>query len=112
MKSLREKLFWILLGISFLINIISWAWLYFAVPKGSFPFILHYNIYFGRDLLGERLALFQIPLVGLVILTINFALGYFLFNKDKFLAWVVLASTIALELLVLYASGIIISVNR
>lgn len=101
----------ILAGISVVLNLASWLWIYFKVPAAAAPFILHYNIFFGRDLLGERWQLFQAPFTGLVIMAVNFTLGWLLFAKDRFLTWMILAATIACEALLVYASGVIISIN-
>jgi len=103
--------FLILAGISAVLNLTSWLWIYFKIPAGAFPFILHYNIYFGRDLLGDRWQLFRAPFTGLAVMAVNFAVAWVVLTKDRFLAWMILAATIALEALLVYASGVIVSIN-
>ncbi|MBI1974815.1 MAG: hypothetical protein HYS57_00460 [Parcubacteria group bacterium] len=108
---LRKNAFWVVVAFSAFLNIVSWIWIYLKVPGGSFPFIVHYNIYFGHDLLGERIALFQLPLTGTLILFINATLGRMLLGKKAFWGWVVLFATVLWEAFVLYGSWIIVSIN-
>jgi len=104
-------LFWSFAGFLFLLNVFIWLWMYFKVPSGTYPLIIYYNIYFGQDLLGSKPFLFQIPATGLIMLFANIAIAWSLFEKKRSVAWVVLGATLAMQLVILYASGIIIYVN-
>lgn len=106
-----KSFFWLLAGCSLVINLSSWLWMQFRIPQGSYPFILHYNIYFGQDLLGPRYLLFQIPLLGLAVLGVNLLLASSLFEKSRSYAWLVLGTTLVIEMIILYASLIVVYVN-
>lgn len=106
-----KTIFWTLASFSALLNLGSFLWMYFKVPADAYPFIAHYNIYFGQDILGSKLMLFQIPLAGLVILILNTVLAWILFEKARFFSWVLGVATLLMQLFILYGSAIIIFVN-
>ncbi|MBI2633757.1 MAG: hypothetical protein HYW80_00415 [Parcubacteria group bacterium] len=106
-----KSFFWLLVGASLTLNLASWLWMYLRIPQGSYPFILHYNIYFGQDLLGPRYLLFQIPFLGLTVLGVNLLLASSLFEKSRPYAWLVLGATLVIEMVILYASLIVVYVN-
>lgn len=94
------------------LNIASWAWILTNFSSVSFPAIVHYNIFFGRDILGERIMLLAPPVLGTAILIINFFLFRLLEKAERtFLSFAVSGMTLGLEILVLLAVRIVVLVN-
>ena len=75
--------------------------------------ILHYNIDFGVDLIGNVSKIFTIPFIGLLIIFINFIL---LFNLSKhkhfqFLAHLLLIGSLFVNLFLLFSISAIYFIN-
>ena len=51
---------------------------------------IHYNIFFGIDRVGPWYYLLRYPAAVLGVLALNFALGYFIFARDKYLSYYLL----------------------
>jgi hypothetical protein len=102
--------FIILLGL----NIFVWLAVYLINTGVSQELIvLHYNTDFGVDLIGEVRKLYTIPTLSLIVILIN---GILLFafsrRKDfKFLAHILLATALAVNLFLLAALGSIYLIN-
>jgi hypothetical protein len=78
----RSGLFqWVLIG-ALILNAASWGMVAFFIRPVDFPIILHYNVYFGVDVIGAWWQVYFLPLISLIILGINAFLGY-LFYKQK-----------------------------
>lgn len=52
--------------------------------------ILHYNILFGIDYIGQPHLIYVVPGLGLVWLIVNTVISFFTFKKDKFLSHLLL----------------------
>jgi hypothetical protein len=75
--------------------------------------VLHYNIDFGVDLIGEAKRLYIIPLLGLVIILINKILLMTLFKNEhfKFISYLLLLSALFVNFILLIALSIIYLIN-
>jgi len=60
-------------------NIINWLILLILLKPATENIILHYNVYFGVDMIGKRFQVFILPGVGLIIFIINFI--FLLYSK-------------------------------
>lgn len=87
MSEKQKLLFFFILAL--LLNFLADGVIYFKIPAENFPFIVKYNIFLGKDLFGERLALFSLPILGLIILVVNAILALSLWSKEKRLAWLI-----------------------
>jgi hypothetical protein len=96
-----------LLTITFVLPI----WRLLPLAKQS-PFIaLHYNIYFGVDRFGEISQIFFLPAVGLVFLLVNVVIEAWTFRSQKMLALSFAVATPLLQLILLFAMGLIVLMN-
>lgn len=81
--------FWhirIYLAVALVLNILEWAFVFFIKSRadtGSL-LILHYNVNFGVDLIGEPSRLIIVPLLGLVIIAINSFLAFLFVYSNNF----------------------------
>jgi hypothetical protein len=75
--------------------------------------VLHYNIDFGVDLIGEAKRLYIIPLLGLVIILINKILLMTLFKNEhfRFISYLLLLSALFVNFILLTALSIIYLIN-
>ena len=111
-KALKDKLFLFLNIINLLIVIGLFAALYymFGFSKQE-SVVLHYNIYFGIDLIGGWYRVFNLAYVGLAIFLFNLLIGGFVYLREKVLTiFLALGSFICLSFLSL-ASFLIIYLN-
>ncbi len=94
---------------SLVINIFLWLWLYLTVSPKELPVPLHYNIYFGIDLIGEWYKIFFIPFSGFVILFINFLISFIIYRKQKIISYFLSALTGLFQLFLFWAAFLIVS---
>jgi len=97
--------------ISAALNLLAWIWIFIKIPHTNLPFIVHYNVFFGRDILGERQMLFAAPFLGLVAILINFFIFRVLKPGHDILARFSAVSTLAIQCIVLAAAWIVIWIN-
>lgn len=67
---------------------VSWVVLKLHVSGNLNP--IHYNIFFGIDRIGPWYYLLRYPTAVMGILALNFAVGYFIFPRDKYLSYYLL----------------------
>lgn len=74
-------------------NLILWllCWL-IVVNIGQETAILHYNIVFGIDYIGNPHNIYIIPTIGSAWWIINFIIAFLVFKKDKILSHLLLLS--------------------
>ena len=79
----KEKIVKISLFFSLALNFILWLILGWQVKDFPELIPLHYNIYFGIDSFGTWYQIFLMPLLGLVIIVLNFFLAIFIGGDFK-----------------------------
>lgn len=75
------------------------------------PFIIHFNDLGKVDFIGEAGNVFNIVIIGTVIVAINFVLAYRLYGKEIILSYIFSGVSFVLATLVLVASYLISSLN-
>lgn len=88
---------WAPLAISGLLNLIAWLYLGLAIKPRPEVIFLHYTVHFGVDLSGPWSQIFFLPLLGLILILINFVMAYFVYDQNKNLSRLIVLTTIALE---------------
>lgn len=102
---------WILIA-SLVINAACWGVLAFFIRPVDFPIILHYNVYFGVDIIGAWWQAYSLPLVSMVIMAINVSLGYFFYNNgERIVSYILLLASFLVQIGGAIAVGGIISIN-
>lgn len=93
-------------------NVANWAALKIFIQPVDLPIILHYNVYFGVDMLGGWKNLFLLPAVGLILFLINFFLSlYFYKRKERIASYLLLMATLMIQLSLIVASVSVIIIN-
>jgi len=101
-----------LLTLSFLINLANVISLAILVKPVDFPIILHYNVYFGVDVLNSWEKVYIMPLIGFFLFIVNTLLGiYFYKQKERIASHVLAIANLMVQLSLLVASVGIILIN-
>lgn len=120
MKTLFVLIFWRNYFIRFttiaaiLLQIAMWVllfWKFLPIARGAGIVSLHYNIYFGIDLIGMWYGILAIPVSGLIFIIINSILITALYNKEKFLSYFLSGCNALINLGLLTALTLIILLN-
>ncbi len=93
------------LVLSVLANGGIWLALYFTVIPTDHPIILHYNIYFGIDAIGNWKQVYFMPTLALALLAANLILSRFFYYKEKLISYLFAGTALAIQLLM--AVGVI-----
>lgn len=102
---------WILIG-SLIINISNFGLIAFFIRPVDFPIILHYNVYFGVDVIGSWWQVYFLPLIGMLILSINTLLGYsFYQQKERVIAHLLVLAIFIVQVCVTIAVASLLSIN-
>jgi hypothetical protein len=102
---------WVFLGALF-INLADWGTLAYFIRPVDFPIILHYNVYFGVDLIGSWWQIFMLPLMGALILVVNAFLAYIFFEqKERIASHLLLLAAFAVQAGVSIAAVSVILIN-
>ena len=120
MKALLVLIFWRTLFVRYttiaaiLLQTAMWVllvWKFLPIASGQDFVSLHYNIYFGIDLIGAWYNILAIPIAGLIFLTVNAILIVALFNKEKFLSYFLAGCNVLINFGLLTALTLIILLN-
>ena len=95
-------------------NILAWVFSVYIYNQVSHNLVvLHYNVNFGIDLVGDRSQLFVLPILGIVIMLVNFIL-LTVFSKSshfKFLGHLLFLAAILSNLFLLVSLGSVYLIN-
>jgi len=98
-------------GIFFVLHILTWGWLLLNIRPQQDLLFLHYNTLFGVDLVGDWWKVFYAPLAGLFIFLVNVFLGWFLFAKSKFAAYLLIGIAVLCQLFLFVGSWLLVFLN-
>lgn len=99
------------LGVGFFLNLVVWGWIAFQIPRGTEQIFLHYNVLFGVDTIGVWHELFVPPLGGLIIIIFNGLLGWIFFQRDKYLAHFLNATSVIVQIFLCAAAFVLVMLN-
>jgi hypothetical protein len=92
------------LGISGLLNIIHWLILYIKIKPNENNLLLHYNVVYGHDFIGNSFYLYWIPLLALILLFINGVAAAMFYKKEKLASHFISLATIAVQIVFIIAT--------
>lgn len=107
----KTRLAWLLLGSSGLLNAILWALIFLTFPKDAPAAVLHYSVGVGVDFIGEGQQIIVLPLGGLILLMLNGLAAYVIRRASWAATWIVLGTTVLLQVLLLIAYLYILRLN-
>lgn len=102
---------WVIIGALFL-NVLNWVLIAFFNRPVDFPIILHYNVYFGVDVIGAWWQVYSLPAIGLAILLVNTTLGYsFYCQKERIIAHLLMLGTFIVQIIMTIAVASLLTIN-
>lgn len=85
-----DRVAWLLLGVGLILNLLLFGYLAFRFPRLDLQLPLHFSSLGAPDRIGSRIELFTLPIIGLIILGTNLALGVALYKRERagsYLLW-------------------------
>ncbi len=79
----RDTSHWVFMGISGFLLILSFFVIWYGIGNREAAIVLHYNVYFGVDVIGEWWQAYFIPLLGTGIWMIHLILAFRFFQIGK-----------------------------
>lgn len=102
---------WLLVATIFL-NIVNWVFLAVFIHPVDFNIILHYNVYFGVDLIGDWWQTYILPLMGVVFLLINSVSAFYFYqSKERIASHMLLLAALMIQIGLIIASIGIVLIN-
>lgn len=102
---------WLVL-ITFIFNAINWSILFVFIRSVDADIILHYNVYFGVDQIGNSRIIFTLPLIGFFLFIINLFLADFFYrNCERIASYILLLAALMVQVLLVIASISVIVIN-
>lgn len=93
-------------------NLTEWTALKIFVKPVDFPIILHYNVFFGVDMLGDWKEVFALPIIGLLLFLVNNFLAAYLYQKkERIASYLLLMAALMIQLSLLVAAASVIIIN-
>lgn len=105
--SLLNRFIWLLA----ILNVGHLLFVALALKNIPAVLVLHSNIYFGIDLIGERYYIIIIPLAGLLISFIHYWLARMFYSHDKVLAYFLIIGVTLLQFILFINTWLIININ-
>ncbi len=99
------------LGLSVLLNIFLWVYLAIKVPVLGEEVVLHYDAIQGVDLIGPGNHFYVLPLIGLVIIGINFLLAAFSIKTNRLVAQVLSGLAVVGQVILVVAAMLMVNIN-
>ena len=107
----KDRLIVNLTALSLLLNMSLWIYFFQNKIESDYPIILHYNLIFGVDYLGDYEKIYFISFVGLILILFNSILGYILYNKEKLASYFLAFNTLIVQIFLIVAGYLIVGIN-
>jgi len=113
--ALHDKIFrYCLLIVAPMINLLGFAlifWKIWPIRDARSVFALHYNIYFGIDLIGQWWKIFLPPVAALIIWALNLVVASVSYRDWRSLSYFAIGVTLLAELLLFLALLLVVLSN-
>ncbi|HDY73386.1 MAG TPA: hypothetical protein ENH86_02330 [Candidatus Jorgensenbacteria bacterium] len=108
---LQDRTLLIFIGLTFAFLLASVILVYVYINNLSYPLVLHFNPYYGVDLMGASIDVWGIIIMGAVVIGVNMAVGAMLFYRERIMTHILGAVSVMVALLTLISVGNIIALN-
>lgn len=93
-------------------NVVAWVLIGIFISSDQLAVILHYNVYFGVDLIGDGVQAYLLPAAGLTLGAVNVGLARWFYRyRERIGAYLLLLGVLMIEFGVALASGSVALVN-
>ena len=99
----RKRTFLVCLGLAVLANGANWVFIALFLQPKLDPIPIHYNIYFGIDLVGPWWYFFFYPAVGTAVIFCNVILSMILSKRESFAGHILVFTNLAVQIMLLLA---------
>lgn len=89
---------------SLTLNLGVWLFLGLKLKPSDYPVPIHYNVYFGIDVIDYWTSVFLIPAMGLGIIIINLLISYLIHEREKFISQFLLSGSCFIQLILFLAA--------
>ncbi len=107
----RDKVILINALLALVFNVALWVLFLYYFHSASEYIVLKYNIYFGISDLGLWYYVLFLPLIGLLVLLINYFVALLIFLRNTYLSYLLSFSSSIVNLLLLIAGLFLIYKN-
>lgn len=107
----KNKYFLSASALAAILNLAAWLLVFFRFGEKDINIILYYNILFGVEYQGVARQLFTIPAIGLLIFFMNLVIIRFVYQKEKFIFYLLLAASLFSQVFVIIAIAALVLVN-
>ena len=108
----RSKIILWLLALNVVTNIVNWVVIAIFINRLDGDIILHYNVYFGVDSMGDWRRIFILPVIGIILLALNAALAaYFYTKKERIASYILLLVALMAQINLIIAATSILMIN-
>lgn len=105
----QDKFNMIVILNSLILNISIWLFLAFRLKPSEYPVPLHFNIYFGIDVIDDWTSAFIIPIIGLIVVILNMVLSIVIYPREKFISHFLVSSSLFIQILLFLAAiGVVV----
>lgn len=102
---------WLII-LNVVINIANWALLLIFIKPVDFSIILHYNVYFGVDVIGDWRKILFFPALGIFLFILNLSLAFHFYKQDKKIAaYLLMLVSLFAQLSLIISTATIILIN-
>ena len=107
----KDRIFSIFFFVSIFLNILLWIFILWQIKPGADPVYLHYNIYFGIDLIGSYFRLYFMPLSGLIIFLLNAVISAIIYKQEKIISYFLIIISACTQVFLWVATVLIVLIN-
>lgn len=108
----RSKIILWLLALNVIANIVNWAAIVIFINRLDGDIILHYNVYFGVDSMGDWRRIFILPVIGIILFVFNAVLAiYFHIKKERIASYILLLASLMAQINLIIAVAGILMIN-
>lgn len=100
------------LGISAILNVFLWVYAVIGGTGLGDEAVLHYDALQGIDLIGPGNDFFVLPLVGLIIIGVNFLLSALSVKSNQLVARILSSLAVGAQIILIVAAWLLININR
>jgi hypothetical protein len=92
-------------------NLGMWVAIWLVVEPANQPIILHYNVYFGVDSIGDWRNIFILPGLAAAVFAVNAVLSRFFYYKERLVSYLFAGMALLVQLLMAVGLGSVILIN-
>ena len=108
----NSKIILWLLGLNLASNLANWLIIAIFINHLDGDIILHYNVYFGVDELGNWKQAFLLPIIGIILFALNAVLAaWFYAKKERIASHILLLASLMAQWSLIIAAASLIMIN-